>query len=97
MSTHATAATFHIDLANEAAQRAALENVIVPGVRATRGVDAGTWTLDRERAQTLVLLTYDSLEAAEAMAANIRGNTESQRASELELIDVRILEVVAMT
>ena len=31
------------------------------------------------------------------MASNIRGNAENQRASRLELVEVRLLEVVATT
>jgi hypothetical protein len=95
--THATAATFRMDLANEAAQRDALTQMIVPGVRAAPGVVSGTWTLDRDKSETLVLITYESREAAEAMASNIRGNAENQRASGLELVEVRLLEVVATT
>ena len=97
MPTHATAATFRMDLANEAAQRDALERMIVPGVRNAPGVVSGTWTLDRDRSETLVVITYESREAADAMASNIRGNAENQRASGLELIEVRVLEVVATT
>ena len=97
MPTHATAATFRLDLANEVAQRDALEQMIVPGVRNAPGVVSGTWTLDRDRSETLVVITYESREAADAMASNIRGNAENQRASGLELIEVRVLEVVATT
>ena len=60
MPSHATAATFRIDLANEAAQREALETMIVPGVRSAPGVVSGTWTLDRDRAESLVVITYES-------------------------------------
>ena len=97
MPTHAAAATFKIDLTNEQGQRDALEQIVVPGVRSAPGVVTGTWTLDRERSETLVMITYESREAAEAMAANVRGNAENQRASGLELVDVRVLEVVATT
>lgn len=97
MPSHATAATFRIDLEHEAAQREVLEKVIVPGIRSAPGVVSGTWTLDRDRSETLVVITYEAREAAEAMASNIRGNAENQRASGLELIEVRILEVLATT
>jgi len=86
-----------MDLANEPAQREGLEKVIVPGVRGAPGVVSGTWTVDRERSESVVLITYESREAAQAMAANIRGNAENQRASGLELIEVRIVEVAATT
>ena len=93
--THASLATFRIDLTREAEQRPVLEGVIVPGVISASGVVAGTWTLDRSSGESLVLITYLSLEAAEAMVENIRGNAENQAASGLELVSVRILEVAA--
>ena len=97
MPSHATVATFRVDLANEAAQRDFLAKVIVPGIRSAPGVVSGTWTLDRERSESVVLITYESREAAEAMVANILGNAENQRASGLELVEVRIVEVAATT
>jgi hypothetical protein len=96
-ATHATIATFRIDLEREAEQTEALHQMIVPGVRQHPGVVDGTWTLDREAGETVVLITYDSVEAAEAMAANVRGNAENQRAAGLELRSVTIVEVVATT
>src|SRR5687767_12115901 len=95
--THATLATFRMDLAREAEQRAGLEQMIVPGVRAAPGVVSGHWTLDREESQSIVLITYSSREAAEPMAENIRGNAANQARSGLELLSLRILEVVATT
>jgi hypothetical protein len=93
--THATLATFRIDLAREAEQHEALERMIVPGVRQFPGFVSGHWTLDREASESLVLLTYDSLAAAEAMAENVQGNADNQRRAGLDLVGVRILEVSA--
>ena len=93
--THATLATFRIDLAREAEQREGLERMIVPGVRQFPGFISGHWTVDRETSESLVLLTYDSQAAAEAMSENIRGNAENQRRAGLDLVGVRILEVAA--
>jgi hypothetical protein len=42
-----------------------------------------------------VLLTYESLDAAEAMAENVRGNAANQADAGLELVGVRILEIAA--
>lgn len=70
--------------------------MIVPGVRSFPGFVAGTWTLDRERSESAVMLTYESATAAEAMSTNIRGNAENQRAAGLELIELRVLEVQAV-
>jgi hypothetical protein len=93
--THATLATFKIDLTREAEQREGLERMIVPSVRQFPGFLSGHWTMDRQTSESLVLLTYDSREAAEAMAENIRGNAENQRRAGLDLVGVRLLEISA--
>ncbi len=67
-ATHATLATFRIDLTREEEQRAALERFIVPGVQRFPGFISGHWTVDREAAESLVLLTYESRVAAETMS-----------------------------
>src|SRR4051794_23089074 len=93
--THATLATFRMDLDREAEQRAGLETMIVPGVRRHPGFVGGTWTLDRETSESFVMLTYASHESAQAMREDIVGNAENQRFVGIELIDVRVLEVSA--
>jgi len=93
--THATLATFRMDPSREAEQREGLQRMIVPGVRQFPGFVAGNWTVDRQSSESIVLLTYDSLTAAEAMADSIRGNAENQRRVGLDLVGVRILEVAA--
>jgi hypothetical protein len=50
--------------------------------------------VDRHTSESLVLLSYDSLSAAEAMRENIQGNAENQRRIGLELVGVRILEIL---
>ena len=93
--SHATLASFRMDLNREAEQRKVLEQMIIPGVREFPGFVSGHWTVDRGAGESLVLLTYDSLAAAEAMANNIRGNAENQRTVGLDLMEVRILDVLA--
>lgn len=92
---HATLATFRMDLAREADQRAGLEHMIVPGVRRHPGFVSGIWTLDREDSTSFVMLTYDSLDAAEAMRQNIVDNADGQRAVGIDLVSVKVLEVSA--
>ena len=94
-ATHATLATFEMDLSREVEQRAVLDSVIVPGVAASPGFIAGHWTLDRASAESFVLLTFESAEHAEAMAARVRANAENQRHGGLELLSIKVLEVVA--
>ncbi len=92
---HATLARFEVDLSREEEQRVALERFIVPGVRSFPGFVSGLWTLDRAASESIVMLTYDSREAAESMAANIRSNSENQKSLGLSLVSIRILEVAA--
>lgn len=93
--THATLATFGMDLARDSEQRSALEKMIVPGVVQHPGFVSGTWTLDRDSSESIVMLTYESRESAEAMRENIVGNAENQRLVGVELVGVRVLEVSA--
>ena len=93
--THATLATFRMDLAREAEQRSGLEQMIVPGVKQHAGFIAGTWTLDRERSESFVMLTYSSQESAEEMRENILANADNQRFVGIDLVGVRVLEVSA--
>ena len=92
--SHATLATFQMDLSLEAQQREGLERMIVPGVSELPGFVGGTGILTA-RLESIVLLTYDSLSAAESMAEDIRGNANIQRHVGLDLVGVRILEVAA--
>jgi hypothetical protein len=94
-STHATLATFRMDLARETEQQEGLENMILPGVRTHPGFVGGTWTLDRETSESFVMLTYESRESADAMRENIIGNADNQRFVGIELVEVRVLEVSA--
>ena len=71
-TTHATLVTFRMDLRREAEQREILQNVIVPGVRSAPGFVSGTWTLDREAGESVVLVTFDALDHAHAFADSVR-------------------------
>jgi hypothetical protein len=95
-ATHATLATFQMDLSREGEQRLVLENVIVPGVMASPGVVSGHWTIDRTTSESFVLLTFESAEHAQAMAANVVGNAENQRSVGIELSSIRVLEISAV-
>ncbi len=77
--THATLATFRMDLSREAEQREGIQRMIVPGVKQFPGFVGGNWPVDRQTSESIVLLTYDSLSAAESMAESIRGNADNQR------------------
>ncbi len=94
-ATHATLATFRMDLTREAEQREGLRHVIVPGVREAPGFVTGCWTLDRSERESVVLVTFESLSTAESFAESVRANAEHQRAVGIELMSVRVVEVSA--
>jgi len=93
--TYATLATFRMDLSREAEQREGLERMIVPGVRAAPGFVTGCWTLDRAAGESVVLITFESLETAEAFATGVRANAVHQEAVGIDLVSIRIVEVSA--
>src|SRR4051812_39075215 len=76
--THATVATFHMDLSREAEQQDGLHRMIVPSVKSSPGFVAGCWTLDRATSESVVVITFDSIEAAEGLADNVRANAPNQ-------------------
>ena len=93
--THATLATFRMDLSREAEQREGLTQMIVPGVRSAPGFVTGCWTLDRATSESVVLITFDSHEHAEALASNVRANAPHQAAVGIELLSIHVVEVSA--
>jgi hypothetical protein len=72
--THATVATFRVDMSREEEQRRALREFIIPGVRRHPGFLRGYWMLDRDAAESVVVLTYSSRDSAEQLGRNIEGN-----------------------
>ena len=64
--THAMLATFHMDLSREAEQQEGLNRMIVPSVRSSPGFVSGCWTLDRATSESVAMITFDSIEAAQA-------------------------------
>ena len=93
--THATLARFRKDLTREAEQQERLQRMIVPGVRQAPGFVADCWTLDRDTSESVVLITFDSLEHAEALASNVRENAPHQAVVGIELVSIRVVEVSA--
>ena len=93
--SHATLATFRIDLSREAEQQQILDDVIVPGVMKAPGFVNGHWTGDREADEGTVLVTFESAVDAKSFAAGVEANAPNQAAAGLELVSIRIVEVVA--
>ncbi len=84
-----------MDLSRETEQRDGLSRMIVPSVTSSPGFVAGTWTLDRERGESVVMVTFDSSTNAEAFVVNVRANAPHQAMAGIELLDVRVVEVSA--
>ena len=93
--THAMLATFHMDLSREAEQQEGLNRMIVPSVRSSPGFVSGCWTLDRATSESVAMITFNSMEAAQALATDVRANTPQQLAVGIELNSIRVVEVSA--
>ena len=93
--THATIATFSMDLEQRDQQREGLHRMIVPSVRASPGFVSGTWTLDPATNESIVLVAFESEADARAFAANVEANGPHQVAIGIELLSIRIVEVSA--
>jgi hypothetical protein len=79
------------DRANEV-----LTSRIVPGVRDLPGLVKGYWaSSEGDRSHTYVMFAERA--AAEAFAADVRGNTTNQAASGIEAVDLVVAEIVAET
>ena len=84
-----------MDLSRESEQRDGLSRMIVPSVSSSPGFVAGTWTLDRELGESIVMVTFDSAENATTFAENVRANAPYQAAVGIDLLTIRIVEVSA--
>ena len=84
-----------MDLSRESEQRDGLSRMIVPSVSSSPGFVAGTWTLDRELGESVVMVTFDSAENATMFAENVRANAPHQAAVGIVLLTIRIVEVSA--
>jgi hypothetical protein len=94
-ATHATVASFAMDMAREAETRATLHELIVPSVSRHPGVVSGHWMMDREADESVVVVTFTSLDVAQAFADNVTNNAANQAAAGLTLIRIRLVEVDA--
>ena len=69
--------------------------MIVPSVRSSPGFVAGCWTLDRATNESVTMITFDSMEAALALADTVRASTPRQLAVGIKLLSIRVVEVSA--
>lgn len=94
-ATHATVAHFEADPSRLDEQLDALRERIVPGVSRARGFVAGYWTRDPSTHESHVMLLFDSREAADAVAENVRANTAGQKSVGMALKRIVVTEVAA--
>ncbi|WP_433502723.1 hypothetical protein ACQP04_23470 [Pseudonocardia halophobica] len=94
-ATHATVATFALDLSREEENGRALRELIIPGARRHAGFESGSWLLDRDARQSIAVVTFSSREAAESFRVDVEGNEEGRSTRGIALIDIRVLEVTA--
>ncbi len=94
-ATHATVATFTLDLAREEEGSRALHEFIIPGVRQHPGFVSGSWLLDRATQQSTAVVIFSSREAAESFRTNVEGNQAGRSAHGIKLNEIRVLEVTA--
>ncbi len=93
--THATLATFRVDLSRAAEQQRILDEVILPSVMKAPGFVDGHWTLDRDAGESTVLVTFESAVDARSFAAGVEANAPNQAGAGLELVSIGVVEVVA--
>ena len=51
--------------------------------------------MDRDTNESVVMITFDSTDDAEAFASNVRANSHQQAAVGIELLSIRVVEVTA--
>lgn len=93
--THATIATFRMDMSREDEQRRGLHEFLVPRVSQHAGFLGGNWMLDRRAEECVVVVTFSSRDAAEDFRKNVERNATNQAAAAIELLEIRVLEVTA--
>jgi quinol monooxygenase YgiN len=93
--SHATVATFRMSMSREVEHRHLLREFLVPRVRQHPGFLNGYWMLDRESQESVVVITYNSREAAEALRADVENNAVNQAAAGVQLVRIRVLEMTA--
>jgi|SRR6185312_2866072 len=96
--SHAVLASFRIDPSRLDEGLEILERVIVPSVKRNDDVVDGYWYEDPTvTGQTSAFVSFTSAKAAEAFAAIVRANRESQWSLGVELVRVDVVVITATT
>jgi hypothetical protein len=95
-ATHATVTTLRRDVAKEAEQFQEMNRIINErGFDHVPGFVAGIWTLDREKNEVVIIHTFNSLESAEAFAAQNRNSAARQAEFGMALLSIQVNEILA--
>jgi hypothetical protein len=93
-ATHATVTTLRRDVSMQAKQRQTFRAMLERGFADIPGFVAGIWMFDPGASETLIVHSFDSFEHAEAFADMTRNRADRQAAHGLELVSVRVTEVL---
>lgn len=95
-ATHAVLSTFNVDPMKRDDQEFGLRNVIVPGVREAPGFVSGIWTRTADGTKSTVLVAFSGEADAREFQATVRANASNQAAVGLTLVDVELVQVIAI-
>ena len=93
-ATHATVTTLRRDPSKAAEQKQALQQMVERGGPDFPGFVSGLWIRDPAASETVLVFTFDSLEAAEAYMDTVRNRSARQAAHGLELLSVRVYGIL---
>ena len=82
--------------ATTAEQRESLEG-IVRGVAGLPKLVKGYWSSNEDGTRRHTFIVFEDRDAADAFAADVRGNTENQKRAGIELVSLATYEVTAQT
>lgn len=91
---YAVVGVWDMDPAMRQAQTAALEH-IVPRVAQLPGVVNGYWSDFAEPGRSHTFIVFETRDAAESFAAEVRGNAENQGSSGVRNLGLELLEIQA--
>jgi hypothetical protein len=86
--------TLRRDLSMKAEQDQAFRDMFDRGFSDVPGFVAGIWTFDPEASEAVIVLSFASLSDAEAFAKMARRNADRQASLGLELVAVRVSEIL---
>ena len=93
-ATHATVTTLRRDMSMQAKQEQSFREMFKRGFGDIPGFVAGIWMFDRGATETVIVHSFDSLEHAEEFADMVTNTADRQAAHGLELVSVRVTEVL---